>query len=351
MKISLGMRTIKTAVAIYFSLVLAKQLNLSSGALAGVTAVVCMQPSLISSLKTIKNRVLATVIGSFIAVLITHYFGSYEYSVSIASILTILICLRFNWQDSIPLALITLILIADSSQGEYLHAVQDRLIAIFIGLTVAFLLNFVFPPKHTERLVNKVDELRKKFDELYQICINDILEETKLTKEEVKIYTVDIRNLLEEAREIYHLSIDSIIGYNENREKDEFFLIKKSINAIQSNLERLLEIHRSILFAPTGPDKKEIRENMHFYLKSIFSYHQKIYNHVLFGQPIEERIINRFTKERKILEQEISELLKKTEDLSPLHFYNMLAEGERIMNKAWSLIENKEKFNIDINKD
>jgi len=347
-KFRLGMRTIKTGLGIYFSLLICNSLGLESGALAAITAVVCMQPSLMGSLKTIKNRFLGTIIGCVIAAVIAYYLPSHYSLVAISAMIIIWIFVKLGWQESITLAVITLILILDSTQGDYIKAVQNRIIVIFIGLCVAFLLNFLMPPRHSSRLINKVDELRQNFESFYSKCIGDILQSSHLSRQEVKEYTQKIRDLLFEAREIYVLSIDSKLGYKEDKEKDAYFLIRKAINAIQSNLERLLEIHRSIVLAPQDKKLEEIRQNIHYYLSSIFIYHKKIYNSILFGKKLENRIINEFAEEQKQLENKILELIKEAHDLQPLHFYNMVAEGERIMNKAWSLIEDKERFEIKV---
>ncbi|MFZ7103059.1 MAG: FUSC family protein [Peptococcaceae bacterium] len=349
-KRSLGMRTFKTGLGIYLALFICSLLGLEKGSLAAITAVVGMQPSLKGSLNTIRNQFLATIIGVIFAVAIAYYFKGNYIVLALAAILTIWFCLRLGWYDSITLAVITLILVGEATRGDFLGIVQNRIIMIIIGLGVAFTLNIVIPPKHTFRLIDKVDELRQAFEDFYHQCVNDIISTALLTRQEVKIKTTSIKNLLEEARSIYALSIENIIGYDEGKEKDAYFLMRKSINAIQSNLERLLEIHRSIVLAPNAEEHQEIRKLIHDYLESIFMYHQKIYGHILFDEVIENRYLNEFAAKEKAVTEEIIKLANTARNLEPLHYYNMVAEGQRIMNKAWSLIESKEKFAIRLQK-
>jgi len=345
-KLKLGMRTLKTGLGIYLAFFICQLFGLERGTLAAITAVVGMQPSLKSLFNTIKNQALATLIGCIFAIAIAYYFNGSLLMLSVAAIATIWVCLMMGWQDSIILAVITLILIGEAPKGDFLVVVQNRMINIFIGLSVAFLLNILIPPRHTHRLLGKVDELRHNFEEFYHQCVDDILKTTYLSRQEVKARTQDIKNLLEETRSIYILSIDSKFSYNEEKEKDTYFLIRRSINAIQSNLERLLEIHRSIVLAPNNENHKELRQDIHDYLTSIFLYHQKIYDYILYDKHLEKRMLTEFTEKEKQLETKIVAMANRACDLIPMHYYNMVAEAQRIMNKAWSLAEEKERFAI-----
>jgi len=345
-KLKLGMRTLKTGLGIYLAFLVCQLLGLEQGTLAAITAVVGMQPSLKSLFNTIKNQILATLIGCIFAIAIAYYFNGSLIMLAMAAIITIWVCLMMGWQDSIILAVITLILIGDAPKGDLLVVVQNRMVNIFIGLSVAFLLNILIPPRHTHRLLEKVDELRHTFEEFYHQCVDDILKIDHLSKQEVKATTQKIKNLLEEARAIYVLSIESKISYDAEKEKDTYFLVRRAINAIQSNLERLLEIHRSIVLAPIDADQEELRRDIHDYLTSIFLYHQKIYDYILYDKPLEKRMLTEFSEKEKQLETKIVELVNKAYDLEPMHYYNMVAEAQRIMNKAWSLAEEKERFAI-----
>lgn len=351
MKFKLGMRTIKTGMGIYLALLICNLLKLESGTLAAITVVIGMQPSLMGSIKNIKNQILATTIGCIVAVVISYYFYGNIIMLAVAAVIAIWACVRLGWQDTITLVVITILLVGDAPEGDFLSVVQYRITMIFIGLSVAFLLNLIIPPRHTSRLIKKLDELRLTFEDFYHKAIDDLLHKDYLAREDVKTYTQKIKDLLFEARSIYVLSIESMLGYDENKEKDEYFLIRKAINAIQSNLERLLEIHHSIVLAPTDENHLEIRQMIHQYLTLIFNYHQKIYDHILYGKYLENRIINEFSNEEKMLEDKLLKLIKEASNLDPLHYYNMVAEGERIMNKAWSLIEDKERFDIKVQKE
>jgi uncharacterized membrane protein YgaE (UPF0421/DUF939 family) len=338
------MRTLKTGLGIYLAFLICELLGFAGGTLAAITAVVGMQPSLKDSLNTIRTQVLATLIGCTFAIVVAYYFNGSLIMLAVGAIITIYLCLTMGWQDSITLAIITLILIGDAPTDNFFSVVKYRVLSIILGLSIAFALNIIIPPKHSYRLLEKVEELRHTFEEFYHRCVDDIINTTQQSKQKVKDDTQNIRNIIEEARSIYVLSVNSKIGNDSKKEQDSYYIIRRAINAIQSNLERLLELHRSIVLAPNKEDFQDLRQDIHGYLKSIFFYHQKIYDYILYDKPMEKRTLSQFTEKEKQLENKIIALVNQASDLEPMHYYNILSEAQRIMNKAWSIAEEKERL-------
>ena len=113
-KWGVGMRTLKTAFAIWLAFLTCDLLDYPNGALAAITTIVAVQPSLKGSLTTIKNQLIATTFGCTLAVIVAYYFqGSYT-AIAISAVLAIAICVRLNLKDSISLLLVTIILIGQT---------------------------------------------------------------------------------------------------------------------------------------------------------------------------------------------------------------------------------------------
>ena len=70
----LGMRTIKTGLAIFLALMVCDFLEFQNTTLAAITTIVAVQPSLKSSMNTIKNEIVATVFGCILAIIVAYYF-------------------------------------------------------------------------------------------------------------------------------------------------------------------------------------------------------------------------------------------------------------------------------------
>lgn len=348
-----GMRTLKTALAIWLAFWICDLLQFQNSALAAITTIVAVQPSLKGSMTTIKNQLIATTFGCCLAVIVAYYFhGSYT-AISISAILAIVLCVRLNLKDSIVLLLVTIILIGSTPLDNFESAIVQRISMILIGLMIGFCLNFLIRPQHRYRLQENIDELRSEFESLYRDCVEDLRRPTHLDKEEVQQRVRDLRNKIQETRNIYKLSVDSRIGYDEINARDDLYLARRMINALASNLERLVEIHRSIILAPQLDDENHIRQIIYQYLMEILYNHQRVYQYLLFDELFTDAEMMRAFDCREVqLEQEMLSLLKEMENLLPLHYWNMTVEAERVMYKTWNLSRIKreirgEKVEID----
>lgn len=345
-KWSLGMRTIKTAFAIWLAFWICDLLHYPNGALAAITTIVAIQPSLKGSLTTIKNQLVATTFGCTMAVIVAYYFqGSYT-AIAISALLAIVLCVRFHLKESISLLLVTIILIGQTPLENFNVAVLQRVSMILIGLFIGFSLNFVLRPRHKTRLLEHIDDLRNDFEQLYRDCATDLTRSTHIDKAQVQDRVIALRDKIQETRNIYQLSIDSKLDYDEKTARDELYLARRSINALASNLERLVEIHRSIVLVPEMENSDCMRQHVYQYLMEILYNHQRIYEYILYDEQICEEDMLRTIDCREIqLETEMVQMLKNMDNLLPLHYWNITVEAERIMYKTWNLTRIKREIN------
>ena len=188
----------------------------------------------------------------------------------------------------------------------------------FTGLNIAFM-----PPDYTDNLKTKINDLRLKFEHLYERVINDLLREEKIDKDIIKDKRQNIRDELDDTREVYSLLIEDVLLTRDSLPANKIIIKKyrRSINAIQSNLERLTALHRSIVF---------------MYLKYLLILHQSIYSSIALGKGYEtiEKDID-----REEIYNKITKLIKKDNHESIFEFYNAYFEATRINEKLEQLIE------------
>lgn len=345
-KWGVGMRTLKTAFAIWLAFLVCDLLEYPNGALAAITTIVAIQPSLKGSLTTIKNQVIATIFGCTLAVIVAYYFqGSYT-AIAISAILAIAICVRLNLKESVSLLLVTIILIGQTPLDNFNLVVVQRVSMILIGLFIGFSLNFIVRPRHKTRLMEHIDELRTEFEQLYKDCAADLQRNTHMDKAQMQERVIALRDKIQETRNIYKLSVDSKLDYDEKTERDELYLARRTINALASNLERLVEIHRSIVLAPETENSHVIRQHVYQYLMEILYNHQRIYESILYDKPVSDDDLLRTIDCREIqLENEMMQMMKGMDNLLPLHYWNITVEAERIMYKTWNLTRIKREVN------
>ncbi len=340
----IGARTIKTGLVVTLTVLLVNLLETKMGAenyniagIAAVTAIISMQPTIKGSFLTFRNRVIATLIGAIIAFILAFTSGLNAFYLGLGSVAIILICLKLKLNESIRFALVTLVALGTISSFETMQIVY-RVSGILMGLIISTGLNVVFmPPDYTEDLKTKINELRLKFERLYGSVINDILREKNVEKDIIKDQRQIIRDELDDTRDIFSLLMDDVFLTRDNRSKKKLFLKKyrRSINAIQSNLERLTALHRSIIFMPGGPQYSEIRQDLYQYLEYLLIMHQHIYNSISLNedyQKIEEKI------DPEEIREKIMELIKADNRECIFEFYNVYSEALRINEKLEQLI-------------
>lgn len=159
-ELKIGARTLKTALAIYLSLVIPYLLGIPETAdLAAFSAIFSMHPSVRETYDYIVNRVFANVLGGFIAIFFTIYFQNSYIMIALASLILIAILHSLNLNDMISLAVSALVIIMLNAQGtdNQITAALTRILATIIGVIIAFLVNLlVFPPRYDVKFYNRM---------------------------------------------------------------------------------------------------------------------------------------------------------------------------------------------------
>ena len=184
----IGARTIKTGLAVTLTILLVNALEskinnvgYNIAGMAAVTAIIGMKPSIKGSLETFKNRAIATFIGSLIAFILALTLGLNALCLGLGSIAIILICLKLGLNESIRFALVTLAAVGTNHDDFRTLEVIYRVSGMLVGLSVSTGLNIIFmPPDHTGDLKVKINDLRVKFEDLYESSINDIIRKEKV---------------------------------------------------------------------------------------------------------------------------------------------------------------------------
>ncbi|MDD4360017.1 MAG: aromatic acid exporter family protein [Syntrophaceticus sp.] len=334
----IGARTIKTGLAVALTVFLVNILEMkldvetsNFAAMAAIMAIVGMRPSIKSSLDNFKNRVIATIIGSLVAIILALTLGLNALYLGLGSIAIILICLKLGLTESISFALITLVAVGTYYDFSIMQ-IAYRVSGMLIGLTVSTGLNIIFmPPDYTQDLKAKINDLRIKFENLFEDAANDILREEKIEKEVIKYNRQIIRDELDDTRDVYALLAEDVLPKNKKMIKH----YRRSINAIQSNLERLTAMHISIVYMSSSSQYSKIRQNLYKYLEYLLLLHRQIYNHIALSTDYQQVENDIDTEE---IRKEIVELIKVDDDESVFEFYNVYFEATRINEKLDQLI-------------
>lgn len=150
----IGMRTIKTSIAVTISITLAYILKLNSPFFVGVAAIIAMQDNLVDSFRMGKNRVLGTILGATVGLLGSLISAGNPIIIGIGIILVIHLCNRLGWNKSISIASIVFIsIIMNIEEGTELHYSLNRILDTIVGIVVAVIVNFIISPPLTKNKI------------------------------------------------------------------------------------------------------------------------------------------------------------------------------------------------------
>lgn len=180
-----GLRIIKTGMAIGLAMYVTDLLGNDGFIYAGLIAMFAIQPSIYRSYITMFDQFKANVIGALVATTIVVLFGNSFLMVSIAAMITVSFCVKFNVLDKVP-PLVSVVAIMETNTGDYstIEFALVRFGAVSIGFLTAFLFNVLFfPPKHDERLLTLIINLNEKIRTITDVYFKQPCDYKKLQDE------------------------------------------------------------------------------------------------------------------------------------------------------------------------
>jgi uncharacterized membrane protein YgaE (UPF0421/DUF939 family) len=149
----LGMRNIKTAIAVVISILISRGLNMEYPFYAAIASIISMQSSVENSFKAGRNRMLGTIVGAFVGYLCALISPGNPFLTGIGIVCVIYFCNLFNWKESSSIAGVVFCVIMLNLKGNspILYSI-NRIIDTFVGIIVAIMVNyFIMPPKEKEK--------------------------------------------------------------------------------------------------------------------------------------------------------------------------------------------------------
>lgn len=233
----IGPRVWKTGLAVTITIWLASLLQLEYAYLAAIAAIISLQPTITDSFIKGWERIQATAIGAIIALLMLFTLGNNPLLVGLAIIITILVCLKFGWTESINLACVTVAIIMTGGRDDTVsYAVHRATILPFLGIIVAVIINLLFsPPQHIETVKKSLRDLNEGIELLMMRVINSFLTCENYSQEHIDQLVDRIYHLHDEAKQ-------KLAMYKNERGYKRYFGSKhKSFNEIDK-MEKALEL-------------------------------------------------------------------------------------------------------------
>lgn len=199
----IGMRTIKTSIAVTISVSLAYLLRLNSPFFVGIAAIIAMQGNLVDSYIMGRDRVLGTILGAAIGLLGSFISIGNPIIIGLGTIIIISLCNKLGWSKSISIATVVFIsIIMNVERGQELSYSLNRVLDTIVGIIVAVIVNYVIsPPLTKDKIYSESLKLINKFSQALKVII------MKEEPGEEKEHLADIENKLEIINKEYPILI------------------------------------------------------------------------------------------------------------------------------------------------
>lgn len=167
-KYTIGMRTFKTALAVFFCLFLRFFMGNDGASIAAVSAIIGMQATRTETIKTGTSRIIGTFIGGIIAYiyLVFHNIIPYEkipfsldwlpyLTIPLFTLISIYICNLLRIKEASTICAIVLIVVVlgldKGNPKEIIYHVIIRVLATLIGIIIAMIINRFIAPYNPKK--------------------------------------------------------------------------------------------------------------------------------------------------------------------------------------------------------
>lgn len=151
-KYRIGLRTIKTGIAVGLSLYIANLLNLKSPIFVGIGAIMSMQSSVSESFITGKHRMIGTFVGAGIGLLFSYFLPSNYLFICLGTIIVIYIHNLLGWNKSLTISAIVYLAIILNTENSRIPYAANRLLDTFIGISVAVIINYFIATPNVKKI-------------------------------------------------------------------------------------------------------------------------------------------------------------------------------------------------------
>ncbi len=148
-KYKIGMRTIKTGLAVSLGMYISDLLGLYSPLFVGLGAISTMQSSVSESFQSGKNRMLATITGAIVALIMNYIFPFNYFFMGIGIIIVIHILNLLNWKKAISLAAMVFIAVYMNRDTEIINYAINRVLDTSVGIIIGVLVNYSISAPHS----------------------------------------------------------------------------------------------------------------------------------------------------------------------------------------------------------
>lgn len=261
----MGMRNIKTAIAVVICVLISRILKLEYSFYAAIAAIISMENTVTNSFRTGKNRMLGTLVGAGIGFLCASILPGNAILCGIGIIIVIYLCNLLNWSKSASIACVVFMVIMVNLNGKdpFFYSI-NRILDTFIGIIVAVLVNyFICPPNYIKDIKRSCGSVVEKIDTLIEAGISNV-EDVQLDMLEMEINALQKQTSLHEDEFGFSKKNSNEIDYIKNAIKLDNNIMShlKVIKSLKNKNNDNKEIIIDYIMSEINNDLKKMKDLM-----------------------------------------------------------------------------------------
>lgn len=199
-RMMLGPRVFKTGISVTLALYICLILDLAPAAFAGVAAVFTVQPSIYRSWRQLLDQIVTNTIGASISLFAIYFLGDNPIIIGFLVMLIISLSLKMKMESTIPLTLVTVLIIMSAPDNENMAFILNRFLIIMVGIGAALVVNLLIsPPNYKKNYFEKTTSVFQKMSLLMRTAVSNELTERSFHEQGDQLRN-DIRKLEEQYR-------------------------------------------------------------------------------------------------------------------------------------------------------
>ncbi|MDO5040492.1 MAG: aromatic acid exporter family protein [Peptoniphilus sp.] len=254
LKKRIGMRTVKTSLAVTVSLYLSMFFNLNTPIFTAIAAITTMKASISESFADVRKRIFTAIFGVMLGYIFSTIPIEQIYSPLLAGLGIIIIIYSlqiFNMKSMISLSCIVFIASYTTKSGSLNYGI-NRVLGTFLGIVVSVVINFLISmPNIFESFIIEAKEVSENFKKLLvQFIVAEKHSMDSMEKSYAKLLKT-YNTLISEQKTPGHVEQD-------------FVSAKEIINTFE-DINRRFQILKSVEYRPQvlNANKKTIENYLH----------------------------------------------------------------------------------------
>lgn len=238
----MGIRVIKTAVAVFISIAIAKGLQLDYALSAGLLSVIGIDITIKRSLQTMATRFAATVIGLLMAAVLFAVLGFHLWTVSLFILVFYPALARFKLADSIVTSSVIVFHVVDQ-QAVTWGSIGNEIMLLIIGWGTSSVINVLYMPRADRRLA----EIRSRVNELFSSIF---LHMAQHLKDPLTVWDgrelLEVPDAIQEGLELARRAAENKVFQTGDGWSPYFVMRRQHFESVQRMLDLLAQVYQTL---------------------------------------------------------------------------------------------------------